>query len=98
MVHGGGVWEIMQLWLGPMLLLSSISISLSLLIGSAFALAISLILEALQAVPITIERGLFVLQFARPDVWQTSPLVLLLALFLFIFAVFHAPRQPRLSN
>jgi len=98
LVHGGGIWEIMQLWLGPMLLLSSISISLSLLVGSAFAVAISLILEALQAIPVTIERGLIVLQFARPDIWQTSPTVILLALILFIFSVFYAPRQPRLSN
>jgi Putative zinc-finger len=98
LVHGGGIWEIMQLWLGPMLLLSSISVSLSISIGAAFAIAISLILEALQAIPITIERGLFVLQFARPDVWQTSPPVILLALLLFMFAVFYAPRQPRLSN
>jgi hypothetical protein len=98
LVHGGGIWEIMQLWLGPMLLLSSISISLSLLVGSAFAVAISLILEALQAIPITIEKGLPVLQLARPDAWQTSPAIIFLALFLFIFAVFYAPRQPRLSN
>jgi hypothetical protein len=98
LVHSGGIWEIMQLWLGPMLLLSSISISLSLLVGSAFAVATTLILEALQAIPVTIEKGLVVLQFARPDVWQTSPTVLLLALFLFVFAVFYAPRQPRLSN
>lgn len=98
LVHGGGIWEIMQLWLGPMLLLSSLSVSLSLLIGSAFAVAISLMLEALQAVPITIEKGLFVLQFARPDVWQTTPSVILLALLLFVFAVFYAQRQPRLSN
>ena len=98
LVHVGSIWEIMQLWLGPMLLLSSISISLSLLIGSVFAVTISLILEALQAIPVTIEKGLIVLQFARPDIWQTSPAVILLALFLFIFAVYYAPRQPGLSN
>lgn len=94
--HGGGLWEIMQLWLGPMLLLSSISVSLSLMIGSAFAVAVSLIIEALQAIPITIEKGLPVLQLARPDVWQTSPTIILLAVLLFIFAVFYAPRQSRL--
>jgi hypothetical protein len=98
LVHGGGIWEIMQLWLGPMLLLSSISVSLSLIIGSAFAVAISLILEALQAIPLTIERGLPVLQFARPDMMQSSPAVIFLALLLFIFAVYYAPRHPRLSN
>lgn len=98
LVHGGGIWEILQLWLGPMLLLSSISVSLSLLVGSVFAVAVSLILEAIQAIPINIEKGLFVLHFARPDVWQANPYVILLALLLCMFAVFYAPRQPRLSN
>lgn len=98
LMHGGGIWEIMQLWIGPMLLLSSISMSLSLMVGSALAVAVSLIIEALQAIPVTIERGLLVLQLARPDVWQTNPMVLLLAALIFLFAVFYAPRQPRLSN
>jgi len=81
-----------------MLLLSSISISLTLMAGAAFALAISLIIEALQAIPITLEKGLLVLQLARPDMWQSSPYVIVLAVLLFGFAVFYAPRQPRLSN
>lgn len=96
--HGGGIWEVMQLWLGPMLFLSSISLTLSFLVGSAFAVAITLLIEALQAVPISVEKGLLVLQLARPDVWQTSPTILLLALCFFTFAVFYAPRQPRLSS
>ncbi len=96
--HGGGIWEVMQLWLGPMLLLASISLTLSFLIGSAFAVVITLIIEALQAIPITVEKGLLVLQFVRPDIWQTSPTILLLALLFFTFAVFYAPRQPRLSS
>jgi len=98
LAHGGGLWEVIQLWLGPMLLLSSISISLTLMAGAAFALAISLIIEALQAIPITLEKGLLVLQLARPDMWQSSPYVIVLAVLLFGFAVFYAPRQPRLSN
>lgn len=97
LTHGGGLWEVMQLWIGPMLLLSSISVSLSLTIGSAFAAAISLLIEALQAIPITVEKGLPVLQLARPDVWQTSPVILLLAVLFFIFAVYYAPQQPRLA-
>ncbi len=98
LAHGGGLWEVIQLWLGPMLLLSSISISLTLMAGAAFALAISLIIEALQAIRITLEKGLLVLQLARPDMWQSSPYVIVLAVLLFGFAVFYAPRQPRLSN
>ncbi len=96
--HGGGIWEVMQLWLGPMLFLSSISLTLTFLIGSAFAVAITFLIEALQAIPISVEKGLLVLQLARPDAWQTSPTILLLALCFFTFAIFYAPRQPRLSS
>jgi hypothetical protein len=96
--HGGGLWEIIQLWLGPMLLLSSISVSLTLMVGSAIALAVSLLIEALQAIPITIEKGFIPLQVARPDMWQTSPYVVLVAVLLLALAIFYAPRQPRLSN
>jgi hypothetical protein len=96
--YGGGPWEIIQLWLGPMLLLASISLALSLMLGSAIALLFSLILEATQALPIYMEKGLIGLQLARPDLWQTNPTILLLAVLFFVFAIFYAPRQPRLSG
>jgi Putative zinc-finger len=96
--HGGSLWEIFQMWLGPMLLLSSITLTLSLLIGSWFAIMAALVLEALQDLPLYVERHAPLLQFANPGMWQTSPTVLFLAVLLIIFAVFYAPRQPRLSN
>jgi hypothetical protein len=88
LVHGGGFWEIVQVWLGPMLLLSSITLTLSLIIGSWFALLVGIILEATQAF----------LQLANASTWQTSPTTLLLAVILIVFAIFYAPRQPRLSD
>jgi hypothetical protein len=95
--YGGGPWEIIQLWLGPMLLLASISLVLSLMVGSVIALLFSLILEMTQALPPYMEKGLIGLQLARPDLWQTNPTILLLAILFFVFAILYAPRQPRLT-
>jgi Putative zinc-finger len=95
--YGGGPWEIIQLWLGPMLLLASISLMLSLMVGSVIGLLFSLILEATQALPSYMEKGLIGLQLARPDLWQTNPTILLLAVLFFVFAILYAPRQPRLK-
>jgi len=95
--YGGGPWEIIQLWLGPMLLLASISLAISLMVGSVIALLFSLILEATQALPTYMEKGLIGLQLAHPELWQTNPTILLLAVFFFVFAILYAPRQPRLT-
>ncbi len=97
LVHGAGFWETIQLWLGPLLLLASISLMLSLLIGSAFAVLIALLIEVWQTIPIIFEKGAISLHLANPDFWQTNPAILLLAILFIAFAVFYAPRQPRLS-
>ena len=94
----GSLWDIMQLWLGPMLLLSSITLALSLLIGSWLAMLISLILELIQALPLSLTQHMPVLQMANPVTWQTNPTILLLAVLFVLFALFYAPRQPRLSE
>ena len=98
LAHGGSLWEIFQMWLGPMLLLSSITLTLSLLIGSWFAIMAALVLESLQELPLYVERHAPLLQFANPSTWQTSPTILFLAVLFIIFAVIYAPRQPRLTN
>src|SRR5260370_3269543 len=49
--HGGGLWEVIQLRLCPILLLSSISISLTLMAQAPSALAISPTSDALQSLP-----------------------------------------------
>jgi hypothetical protein len=98
LTHGAGFWAVVQLWLGPMLLLSSITLALSLLIGSWFAIMVALVLESVQALPVYFERHLPMLQLASPASWQTSPTILLLTLLFVVFAVLYAPRQPRLSS
>ena len=95
---GGTLWDFMHIWLGPMLLLASISLAISVIFGSVVSLAISLLLEVIQAIISSLERLIPVVHFLRVNLLQTSPLALCLALLLIIFAVYYAPRQPRLSN
>jgi len=97
-VHGGGVWEIMQTWLGPLLLLSSITLMLSIVIGSWFALLAGILLESLRALPGFFAQHAPLLQIINAASWPTSPTIVFLAVLLIVFAVFYAPRQPRLLN
>lgn len=98
LVFGGSLWDIMQLWVGPMLLLSSITLALSLLIGSWLAMLTSFILELIQALPLSLTQHMPVLQMANPTTWQTTPTILLLAVLFILFALFYAPRQPKLAE
>ena len=95
---GGTLWDFMHIWLGPMLLLASISLAISVIFGSVVSLAISLLLEVMQAIISSLERLVPVVQFLRVNLLQTTPLALCVALLLIVFAVYYAPRQPRLSN
>ena len=95
-VHGGSAWEIIQTWLGPLLLLSSITLMLSVVIGSWFALLAGILLESLRALPGFFDQHAPLLQIVNPASWPTNLTIVFLAVLLIVFAVFYAPRQPRL--
>lgn len=95
---GGGLWQIMQMWLGPMLLLSSFTLVLSMLLGSWVALLTSFILEVAQAFLVDANKQVVIIQLSQANIWQTNPMMLILAVLFIAFALFYAPRQPRLSN
>lgn len=95
---GGTLWDFMHIWLGPMLLLASISLAVSVIFGSVVSLAISLLLEVIQAITTSFEKLIPVVHFLRVNLLQTTPLALFIALLLIVFAVYYAPRQPRLAN
>ena len=97
-VYGGGLWGMMQLWLGPLLFLSSLCLTISLCVGSTFALICGLVIEALQAFPTKLAPYLISLPLPTLDLGPTSPALLIVALLLFAFAVFYVPRQPRFTN
>ncbi len=92
-VYGGGLWEMMQLWLGPLLFLSSLCLTISLFVGSTFALICMAIIEVLQTFPSHLGLSLPPL-----DLGPTSPTMLIGALLLIFCAVFFLPRQPRLAS
>ena len=96
--HGGGLWQIMQMWLGPMLLLSSFTLALSILLGSWVALLTSFILEVVQAFLADANKHVTIIQLSQANIWQTNPMMLILAVLFIAFALLYAPRQPRLSN
>lgn len=96
-VYGGGVWAMMQLWLAPLLFLSSLCLAISLFISSTFALVCTMALEALQVFPNTIEARLG-LTLPLFDLSSTSPLLLIGALLLIICSLFFLPRQPQLAS
>ena len=95
---GGTLWDFMHIWLGPMLLLASISLAVSVIFGSVVSLAISLLLEVAQAIISSVEKMIPIVHFLRVNLLQTTPVALCIALLLIVFAVYYAPRQPRLSN
>ncbi len=97
LAQGGSLWEIMQLWLGPMILLSSLTLTISLLLGTGIALFMACIIEASQTIALHMDKHWPAFDLVLSSNWQTSPGILLLALLLLACATFYAPRQPHLS-
>ena len=95
---GGGLWQIIQMWLGPMLLLSTFTLVLSMLLGSWVALLASIILETGQAFLLNVDKHMALIQLNPANTWQTNPMMLILAVLFIAFAILYAPRQPRLSS
>lgn len=91
--RGEQLAQLVQLWLGPLLLLSSLSLLLSLFFGSVIALCGSLALVIAQS-----------LQFDTDGVvlthniwWQTNPILLLISILLVLIALMCVPKQVHLS-
>lgn len=95
---GGTVWDFMHIWLGPMILLASISLTISVIFGSVVSVVAALFLEILQAIITSFARTTPFVHFLHANLLQTTPTALFIALLLIVFAVYYAPRQPRLSN
>jgi hypothetical protein len=98
MLHGGGLWEVIQCWLGPMVLISSVAFSISLLLGSWFSLLISLIATISHLLSLKINQPLPSIDLIMANNWQINPLICYGALLLLLVAIYYAPRQPRLAT
>lgn len=94
-LHGGGFWSLAAVWLGPMALLSSLSLTVLLIFGPLAAVGASAALWLSRA--IDLKDGLHV-HVTPASFWQTTPPVLVAALLLFVFALLIAPRLERLPG
>lgn len=87
---GRGLESLTALWLGPMALLSTISLLGALLLGPLVAVGGALALWLTRLVPFEAGRG----PHLAPDpFWQTSPLIFVLAGALFLLAVLSVDRR-----
>ena len=93
-LYGQSLWAVVQLWLGPTLLLASLTLALVMVIGSWLAALVACLLEIAQVA--RIGPGGALLPLAQPHLWMTSPLALGLAALCLALALLYAPRQPRL--
>lgn len=96
-VYGGSLWGMVQLWLGPLLFLSSLCLAISLFVSSTFAVICTTVIEALQSFPTSFAARVGV-HLPLLDLGPTSPALLIGALLLVVFAVCFLPRQPRLAS
>jgi hypothetical protein len=92
MIHGGNPWMVAALWFGPMALLSSGSLLLSLAFGPLVALVSTLAVWVAQVVQFDQN---FVPHLLIAPLWQTSPVTLALAAALLVAALLYAPRRER---
>lgn len=88
--HGGAVWPLTQLWLGPMALLSALSLAISVAASPLIAAGGTATFWASRLY----DGGRLALP--APGFWQTSPPALALAAALVVAALALAPRRERL--
>ena len=93
-VHGYSIGTIVTLWLGPAALLSSGSLLLSVILGPFVAAAFAGTAVITQAVHVTDHLRVSV---STDALWQTSPLLFVLAGALLVLAVLYTPRQQRFA-
>lgn len=95
LLHGGTLWSVVQLWLGPLLLLSAASLAISMLLGSLVAIIATLAFELTQMLTVQVYEGIPHLNMALSSLWQTQPAVLIIAALLLIFALLYTPKNMR---
>jgi len=90
-----GLWGIIQLWLGPLFLFTSLSLLLSVMVSSAFAVLSLLLLDFGQVIRLNFESQQRILSLVTPGTWQTSPVIFLLAGCCLVLCMLYIPRQTR---
>ena len=98
---GTGLLALISLWIGPMLFLSALALFLSLFLGSTPATLVALTLWGVRLVAyssavqgLTLSREMRLLE----SFWQSTPLLLPLAVLLLLATVLFTPGREKLSR
>jgi hypothetical protein len=94
-LRGDGFWTLTLLWLGPMALLSTLSLALSLFLSPALAAAAALALWISRAVRFD---GGASLGLSAAGLWHTSLQILAISLTLLLVAALYVPRRAQLVH
>jgi hypothetical protein len=93
LLHHEGFAALASVWFGPMALLSTLSLALSLVLGPAVAVGAAAALWLSRM--LTFGDGV-ALHISAATFWQTSPQILVLSLVLLALALLYVPRLERL--
>jgi hypothetical protein len=99
LIFGGNFWAVGALWFGPMLLVTALSVLLSLVLGTLVALISTLSLAFAHLLAQGSLASAWRFASAPLDsLWQTNPMVIVLALALLTLSIVYGPRQERIAN
>jgi Putative zinc-finger len=95
-LHGGNIALLLSFWVGPMLLLSGLSLALSVGVGTVAATTVTgalwllhLFVSSISTLPAPVPRD----QTPLAALWQTTPATIFIACLLFLVAVIYVPRR-----
>ncbi len=95
-LHGGNLALLISFWMGPMLLLSGLSLALSIgvsaIVGSAVTSALWIFHFFVSSIS-TLPSPTAAEHTPLAVIWQTTPATLVVAALLFVLAVIYVPRQ-----
>jgi hypothetical protein len=95
-LHGGDFALLISFWAGPMLLLSSLSLALSIGVGTVIGAGVASGLWLLHLMVATLSSSAAPAKSALvlpSGFWQTTPAMLVLACLLFLVALAYVPRR-----
>ncbi|GCE30731.1 hypothetical protein KDA_62150 [Dictyobacter alpinus] len=98
LIYGGNLWEIIHLWLEPLLLVALTTFSMSVLISSWLALLVTFGIEALHVFELQLNNLQLNFNFFMHMNWDNNPYLFVVPLLLLLVAIYYAPRQPRLAS
>ncbi len=98
--HGSSLWQLINLWFGPMLFLSALALAMSLLFSPVVAMTAALVPWGVRLFSLSRSMDSSVPRGAQQTLAlpSLSPFLLVLGLALLLFAIVYVPRQERFSS